>query len=47
MTLRLLIDVSVGYTVEKWLHDNGYDIIAVRDHDPRMSDTDIKDRHPL
>lgn len=34
MALRLLIDVSVGYLVEEWLRDNGYDIVAVRDIDP-------------
>jgi hypothetical protein len=38
MALRLLIDVSVGYLVEEWLRDNGYDNVAVRDLDPTMPD---------
>ena len=44
MNLRLLIDVSVGHIVEQWLRDNNFDILAVRDIDPRMPDNQILDR---
>ena len=37
----LLVDVGVGRAVEQWLRDAGYDIQAVREVDPRLSDTEI------
>ena len=39
--LRVVVDVGVGPAAEEWLRRNGHDVQAVRDHDPRMSDTDI------
>jgi len=39
--MRLLIDVNVGRLVEGWLREYGYDIVAVRDIDPSMADSDI------
>jgi predicted nuclease of predicted toxin-antitoxin system len=39
--LRVLTDVGVGKHVEDWLRTAGYDVQAVRDVDPRMSDDDI------
>jgi predicted nuclease of predicted toxin-antitoxin system len=37
----VLTDVGVGRGVEEWLRSAGYDVKAVRDLDPRMSDDDI------
>jgi predicted nuclease of predicted toxin-antitoxin system len=39
--LSVLTDVGVGIAVEDWLRTAGYDLEAVRDVDPRMSDDDI------
>jgi len=39
--LKFLVDVGVGKKVEDWLLENGYDIKAVRDMDPRMGDERI------
>lgn len=44
MSLRLLIDVNVGKTVEQWLKDSGFDVVAVRDIDPSLADNLILDR---
>jgi len=44
MSLRLLVDVNVGKTVEHWLRENGYDIVAVRDIDPSLADSLILSR---
>jgi predicted nuclease of predicted toxin-antitoxin system len=39
--LKFLIDAGVGRQVERWLRENGYDVLAVRDLDPRMLDAAI------
>ena len=39
--LKFLIDVGVGIKIEKYLREEGYDIKAVRDIDPRMDDENI------
>jgi predicted nuclease of predicted toxin-antitoxin system len=39
--LKVLMEVGVGKAVEDWLRDAGYDVVAIRDLNPRMSDTDI------
>jgi predicted nuclease of predicted toxin-antitoxin system len=39
--LKFLVDVGVGRKVEEWLINNGYDVLAVRDIDPRMSDEKV------
>ena len=39
--LKFLIDVSAGRGIEKYLREEGYDMRAVRDIDPRMEDEDI------
>lgn len=41
MPPRFLVDVGVGKAVEEWLRIQKYDVLAVRDLDPRMSDNDI------
>ena len=40
-TQKILVDVSAGTSVADWLRAFGQDVVAVRDLDPRMSDTDI------
>ncbi len=35
------MDVGVGKLSEQWLADNGYDVVAVRGLNPRMSDDEI------
>ena len=39
--MRLLVDVGVGRSVERWLASQGQDVVAVRDLDARMSDAAI------
>jgi uncharacterized protein (DUF433 family)/predicted nuclease of predicted toxin-antitoxin system len=39
--LKFLIDVGVGTSVDKWLRENGYDAVSVRDVDSRAKDQDI------
>jgi len=39
--LKFLVDVGVGKKVEQWLINEGYDVKAVRDIDPQMSDKEI------
>ncbi|MBA2491166.1 MAG: DUF5615 family PIN-like protein [Gammaproteobacteria bacterium] len=39
--LKFLVDVGVGAKVEEWLRNNGFDVQAIRDIDPRMDDTAI------
>jgi predicted nuclease of predicted toxin-antitoxin system len=39
--VKLLVDVGVGKMVEKWLQAQGYDVLAVRDLDPRLPDSEI------
>jgi predicted nuclease of predicted toxin-antitoxin system len=39
--LKFLIDIGVGKKVEQWLKDNGYDMKAVRDSDPKATDGTI------
>ena len=36
--LRLLVDVSLGLTLESWIRKSGHDAVFVRDVDPRLSD---------
>lgn len=40
-TLRVLVDVGVGWAVEEWFRQNGHDMASIRNRDPRMDDTDI------
>lgn len=42
--MRILIDVGVGKAVEEWLRKQGYDVLAVRDLDPRLPDSVILHR---
>jgi len=39
--LKFLIDAGVGKKIENYLHEEGYDIKAVRDIDPCMEDENI------
>ena len=39
--MKILVEVGVGKAVEEWLRDHGYDMLAIRDIDPRMADDDI------
>ncbi|MCF6148268.1 MAG: DUF5615 family PIN-like protein [Candidatus Kuenenia sp.] len=39
--LKFLVDVGVGKKVEKWLLNQGYDTVNVRDIDPHLSDKEI------
>lgn len=41
--LKFLVDVGVGKNVEAWLRSQGFDAIALRDVDPRMSDQDAQE----
>lgn len=41
MALRLLIDVSVGTAVERWLDGTMHDTATVRSTNPGMEDADI------
>ncbi|MFN4218594.1 MAG: DUF5615 family PIN-like protein [Candidatus Bipolaricaulia bacterium] len=42
--MRILVDVGVGKAVEEWLRKQGYDVLAVRDLDPRLPDSVILHR---
>jgi len=35
-----MVDVGVGKNIEAWLQSEGFDTVAIRDLDPRMSDVD-------
>ncbi|MFH1098263.1 MAG: DUF5615 family PIN-like protein [Candidatus Desantisbacteria bacterium] len=39
--LRFLVDIGVSKKVEEWLLENGYNMKAVRDMNPRMEDNEI------
>jgi predicted nuclease of predicted toxin-antitoxin system len=39
--LKLLVDVSAGTAITDWLRSAGHDVVAVREVDARMKDTDI------
>ncbi|MBE7443858.1 MAG: DUF5615 family PIN-like protein [Planctomycetia bacterium] len=39
--LKFLVDVGVGKKVEKWLTNQGYDTMSVRDIDPHLPDREI------
>jgi len=39
--LKFLVDVGVSKKVEKWLAENGYDVKAVRDLNPKAKDSEI------
>jgi predicted nuclease of predicted toxin-antitoxin system len=39
--IKLLMDVGVGKTVDLWLLNHGYNVISIRDINPRMSDQEI------
>jgi len=39
--MKFLVDVGVGKKVETWLKGNGFDVLSVRDIDPRAKDTQI------
>ncbi len=42
--MRFIIDVNVGRSIEKILIERGFDVISVRDIDPRMTDAEILNR---
>ncbi len=42
--MKILVDVGVGKAVEEWLRKQGYDVLAVRDLDPRLPDSAILHR---
>jgi predicted nuclease of predicted toxin-antitoxin system len=39
--LKFLVDIGVGKKVEKWLEENGYDVKAVRNINPKAKDSEI------
>jgi predicted nuclease of predicted toxin-antitoxin system len=39
--LKFLVDMGVGKIAEAQLIHDGYDVVSVRDLDPRMTDSDI------
>jgi predicted nuclease of predicted toxin-antitoxin system len=39
--MKVLIDVSAGFSVGQAFVERGHDVFYVRDRDPRMTDTDI------
>ncbi len=39
--LRFIVDVGVGKEVEQWLQAAGHDVTAVREINPRASDSEI------
>lgn len=39
--MRLLIDVGVGLSVERWCRQEGFNVLAVRDLNPAMPDSEI------
>jgi predicted nuclease of predicted toxin-antitoxin system len=41
LPLRFLVDVGVGTAVEEWLCSAGYDVVTVRDRNPRLLDIDV------
>ena len=41
MSPQFVVDVGVGKAVEKFLSQKGYDIVCIRDIDPRMPDEKI------
>jgi len=41
--VKFLVDVGVSKAVEEWLRSEGYDVVTVRELDPRMPDVDILD----
>ncbi|HBR18190.1 MAG TPA: hypothetical protein DD725_11410 [Deltaproteobacteria bacterium] len=41
MRLKFIVDVGVGRAIEDWLESFGYDVLSVREINPRMSDRDI------
>ena len=45
--MEFLVDVGVSKAVEKWLRSEDHNVIAVRDLDPRMSDSEILERAVL
>ena len=42
--MKFLFDVGVGIGAENWLKTEGYDVLAVRDIDPRLLDETILER---
>ncbi len=39
--LKFIVDVGVSNEVEKWLAEQGFDVVNVRDIDPRLPDHEI------
>jgi len=39
--IKFLIDVGVGKKVEEFLNNEGFDVKAIRDANPRMSDKEV------
>ena len=40
-SLKFLVDVGVSKTAEEWMRSEGYDVLTVREINPRMPDVDI------
>ena len=39
--LKFLMDVGVSKAAEEWMHSENYDVLTVREINPRMPDIDI------
>ena len=39
--MRFITDVNLGRSIEIWLKENGHDVLAIRDVNPRLPDTEI------
>jgi predicted nuclease of predicted toxin-antitoxin system len=39
--LKFLVDIGVSKAVEEWMREAGYDVLGVRDIDPKASDSEI------
>ena len=39
--MKFLVDIGVGKKVETWLKDNRFDVVSVRDINPKAKDADI------
>lgn len=39
--MKFLVDIGVSKAVEEWMREAGYDVLGVRDIDPKASDSEI------
>lgn len=39
--MKFLVDVGVGKKVERWLKENGYDVMPARDINPKAADSEL------